>query len=164
LGARQPQQSPPPFPSIPFRAQKPGQFNVQPRKEAIGLNFNLFPHKPEPPAWPLTLGGFIALFLLRVYLHLTCSGILWNLIGKHLFDLAFGLATLGLIAWAVVDLIRSLPELPLTPAPPPEPPTDVRFSAENITQTFIASIPPMTPEFNLELATATQWAAQLQPS
>lgn len=62
------------------------------------------------------------------------------------------LAALGVAGWQLWrrNQHRRLPT-PALPPPPPDP-----FSAQQITQTFIAALPTLTRELNLEVATTTQ--------
>lgn len=62
------------------------------------------------------------------------------------------LAALGVAGWFLWQQHqRQIFPVPALPMPPPDP-----FSAQQITQTFIAALPNLTRELNLEVATATQ--------
>ena len=120
------------------------------------MNLNNSPMKPRPRVWPLAIGGIAALVVLRIYAHLTHSGIVWYLIGQRLFDLVFWIVTLALLIWAVADWMQAIAaSWASPPAPAPALVADPRFTSERITQTFVSAITQLTSQLNLELATAT---------
>jgi hypothetical protein len=72
-----------------------------------------------------------------------------------LFALGSDLAGWGLSAVILWLLLRQRNDSP-TSSPPPRPPAPDPFSAQHITRTFVAALPNLTRELNLEVATARQ--------